>query len=284
MPRDDSRLESLEQWMYSVVSHPEGVKAGVEASSKPDSDAAHDLEQTVLPSDKLTPLECVSGYADMYFWRFIEIMAGEYPTVQHILGEELFNQVVRDYIAHHPSTHYNLNRLSIKFPHYLEKEVTDLPHQPFVVAIATVERVMEDAFDDPHREKISQEAIQSIPGEQWGDIRLQFNPALYLLELDYPVNDYMTAVNENRHMDVPQAYKTFVVVYRCDYTVWREDLDYESYLLLSRLKDGESLGEALESCTLQEGVDADKITASLGEWFQRWTAQEFFCGLEIDSD
>ena len=270
--------------MYSVISHPEGAEAGAKANSKPGSQAPHDLEQTVLPSDKLTPLECVSVYADMYFWRFIEIMAGEYPTVQHILGEELFNQVVRDYITCHPSTHYNLNRLSIKFPHYLEKEATDLPHQPFVTAIATVERVMEDAFDDPYREKISPEAIQNIPGEQWADIRLQFNPALYLLELDYPVNDYMTAVNENRHMDIPQAQKTFVVVYRSNYTVWREDLDYESYLLLSRLKDGDSLGEALENCTLQEGVDADKISASLGEWFQRWTAQEFFCGLEIDSD
>ncbi len=270
--------------MYSVISHPEGAEAGVKASSKPGSQAAHDLEQTVLPSDKLTPLECVSVYADMYFWRFIDIMSEEYPTVQHILGKELFNQVVRDYIARHPSTHYNLNRLSIKFPDYLLKEAGEIPHQPFVAAVATVERVMEDAFDDPHREKISPEAIQGIPGEQWPDIRLQFNPALYLLELEYPVNDYMTAVYENRHMDIPQAQKTFAVVYRSNYTVWREDLDYESYLLLSRLKDGESLGEALENCTQQEGVDADKITASLGEWFQQWTAQEFFCGLEIDSD
>lgn len=280
MPRDDSRLESLEQWMYEVISHPDGAKAGVEATSKPDSPAAYDLEQTVLPSDKLTPLERISVYADMYFWRFIDIMAGEYPTVQHILGGDLFAQMVQDYVSRYPSTYYNLNRLSIKFPHYLEKEAKDFPHRPFVAAIAVVERAMEDAFDDPHREKLTPEAIQSIPGEQWADIRLQFNPALYLLELEYPVNDYMTAVYENRHMDIPQAQKAFVVVYRRDYTVWREDLDYESYLLLSRLKDGESLGKALENCTGQEGVDADKITASLGEWFQQWTAQEFFCGVE----
>ena len=280
MSRDDSRLESLEQWMYSVISHPEGAKIGVEANSKPGSEAAHDLEQTVLPSNEMSALERISVYADMFFWRFIEIMSGEYPTVEHLLGEERFEQVIRDYVTRHPSTYYSLNRLSIKFPHYLLKEAKEIPHQPFVAAVATVERVMEDAFDAPHREKISPEVIQNIPGEQWTDIRLQFNPALYLMELDYPVNAYMTAVNESQHMDVPQASKTFVVVYRCNYRVWREDLDYESYLLLSRLKDGETLGEALEHCALQEGVDADKITASLGEWFQQWTAQEFFCGLK----
>ena len=280
MPRDDSRLESLEQWMYSVISHPQGAKAGVEANSRPGVDDARDLEETVLPSDQLTSLERISVYADMYFWRFIEIMSEEYPTVEHLLGAERFQQVVRDYVTRHPSTYYNLNRLSVKFPQYLLEEARELPHQPFVAAVAMVERIMEDAFDAPRREKVSPETIQSIPGEQWPDIRLQFNPALYLLELDYPVNDYMTAVNENRHMDIPQAERTFVVVYRCNYTVWREDLDYEGYLLLSRLKAGESLGDALENCALQEGVDADKITTSLGEWFQQWTAQEFFCGLQ----
>ncbi|MCY4420866.1 MAG: DNA-binding domain-containing protein [Gammaproteobacteria bacterium] len=283
MPRDDSGLESLEQWMYSVISHPQGAEAGVEANSKPGSEAAYDLEQTVLPSEKLTPLERISVYADMYFWRFIDIMSEEYPTVEHLLGVERFAQVVRDYITRHPSTYYNLNRLSVKFPQYLRNEADEIPHQPFVVAVATVERLMEDVFDAPHKEKISTEAIQNVPGEQWPEICLEFNPALYLLELDYPVNAYMTAVNEDRHMDAPKAQKSFVVVYRCNYRVWRDDLEYESYLLLAQLKEGKSLGEALENCALQEGVDMDKITTNLGEWFQQWTAQEFFCGLKTGS-
>ena len=280
MPRDDSGLESLEQWMYSVISHPQGAEAGVEANSKPGSEAAYDLEQTVLPSEKLTPLERISVYADMYFWRFIDIMSEEYPTVEHLLGVERFAQAVRDYVTRHPSTYYNLNRLSVKFPQYLRNEAGEIPHQPFVVAVAIVERLMEDVFDAPHKEKISTEAIQNVPGEQWPEICLEFNPALYLLELDYPVNAYMTAVNEDRHMDVPEAQKSFVVVYRCNYRVWREDLEYESYLLLSQLKEGKRLGEALENCALQEGVDVDKIMAYLGEWFKQWTAQEFFCGLK----
>ena len=57
----------------------------------------------------------------------------------------------------------------------------------------------------------------------------------------------------------------------------------KSYLLLSQLKEGKNLGEALENCALQEGVDVDKITTNLGEWFQQWTAQEFFCGLKTGS-
>lgn len=279
MPREAPQLDRIERWMHSVVTHPDGAKAGTKANSTQNNEQALKLEQTVLPSDELTSLDRISIYANMYFWRLNEVISNEYPTVSHVLGEELFNKVVKNYVTHHPSTYYNLNRLSIKFPLYLLTEAKDIPHQEFVAAVATVERAMEDMFDERHVERIPIETLQRIPDEKWADIRLQFNPALCLLELDYPVNTYMTAVREDRHMDIPQPEKTFVVVYRCNYRVWRVDLDQDRYLLLSRLKDGETLGAALEACALLPDVDIDKLTANLGEWFKEWTAEEFFCGI-----
>lgn len=259
--------------MHSVITHPDGAKAGFEANPK------QDLEQTVLPSDELTSLDRISIYANMYFWRLNEVISNEYPTVAHVLGEELFYNVVKDYAVHHPSTHYNLNRLSIKFPHYLLIEAKDIPHQAFVAAFATVERAMEDVFDMPHVERIPMQALQNIPDDKWANIRLEFNPALQLFELEYPVNDYMTAVREDRHMDIPQPEKTFAVIYRSNYILWRQNLDQEPYILLSRLKDGDSLGKVLEACALLPGVDMEKLTSNLGDWFKEWAAQEFFCGV-----
>ena len=273
MPREAPQLDRLERWMYTVITHPDGAKAGINANS------IQNLEQTVLPSDELTPLDRISIYANMYFWRLNEVISNEYPTVSHLLGEELFNKIVKDYVTHHPSTNYNLNQLSNKFPLYLLNEAKELPHQQFVSAVATVERAMEDVFDARHVERIPMETLQTIPAEKWADIHLQFNPALCLLELDYPVNAYMTAVREDRHMDIPQPEKTFVVVYRCNYKVWRDDLDQDRYLLLSRLKGGETLGAALEACALLPDVDIDKLTGNLGKWFKEWAAEEFFCGI-----
>lgn len=279
MPREAPQLDRIERWMYTVVTHPDGAEAKINANLSQNDEQALTLEQTVLPSDELTSLDRISIYANMYFWRLNEVISNEYPTVSHVLGEKLFNEVVKNYVTHHPSTYYNLNRLSIKFPQYLLTETNDIPHQEFVAAVATVERAMEDMFDERHVERIPMETLQSIPDEKWADIRLQFNPALCLLELDYPVNTYMTAVREDRHMDIPQPEKTFVVVYRCNYKVWRVDLDQDRYLLLSRLKDGETLGAALEACASLPDVDIDKLTANLGEWFKEWTAEEFFCGI-----
>ena len=279
MPREAPKLDRIERWMYTVITHPDGAKAGIEAYSTQNNEQALNLEKTVLPSKELTSLDRISIYANMYFWRLNEIMSNEYPTVSHILGEKLFSKLVKDYVTHHPSTYYNLNKLSIKFPLYLLTEAKDIPHREFVAAVATVERAMEDVFDERHVERIQIETLQIIPDEKWADIRLQLNPALCLLELDYPVNAYMTAVREDRHMDIPQPEKTFVVVYRCNYKIWRDDLDQDRYLLLSKLKDGETLGATLEACGLLPDVDIDKLTSNLGEWFKEWSALEFFCGI-----
>ena len=279
MPRKAPQLDRMERWMYTVITHPDGAEAGIKAHSMPNKEQAIKLEQAILPSDKLTSLDRISIYANMYFWRLNEVISNEYPTVSHILGIKLFNQVVKDYVTHHPSTHYNLNQLSNKFPLYLQTEAKDIPHQEFVSAVATVERAMEEVFDERYVERIPIETLQRIPDEKWADIRLQFNPALCLLELDYPVNAYMSAVREDRHMDIPQPKKTFVVVYRSNYKVWRNDLDQDRYQLLSKLKDGETLGAALEACALLPDVDIEQLTANLGEWFKEWSALEFFCGI-----
>jgi len=279
MSREAPQLDRIEHWMYSVITHPNGAEAGIQVNLTQDNKQALKLEQTVLPSDELTSLERISIYANMYFWRLNEVMSNEYPAVCHVLGEELFNNVVKDYITYHPSTYYNLNHLSNKFPIYLLTEAKGIPHQKFVAAVASVERAMEDVFDERHIERIPIETLQSIPDEKWADIRFQFNPALRLLELDYPVNEYMTAVRQDRHMDIPQPEKSFVVVYRCNFKVWRKDLDQDRFQLLSRLKDGETLGAALEACILLPDVNIDKLTSDLGEWFKEWSTEEFFCSI-----
>ena len=69
-------------------------------------------------------------------------MSNEFPTVCHVLGDGLFNDVVKDYVIQYPSTYYNLNRRGSKFPNYLRGEVQEIPYQKIVASVAGVERAM----------------------------------------------------------------------------------------------------------------------------------------------
>lgn len=267
--------------MYAVFTHPDGAEAGLqgEEAQKCFPTGIEALDELVLPSKNLTAVERLSIYANMYYWRLIDILADEFPTVRHVLGPEQFASVVKDYLERYPSTSYTLNHLGSRFPGYIEEEASELPHQEFVAALARVERAMEDVFDESYAEPITIDDLSSLSMEGLGDVHLQIIPALRLLELDYPVNDYITAVREERHMDIPLPDKTCIAVYRSNYKPWRVNLEPRRYALLSYLQQGKSLGEALELCI--SAFDSDGLASSLENWFKDWAADGLFCGIEI---
>jgi len=286
MPSDLPDLDQIERWMQTLIMHPSGVLSGLHNQVAdhilPCSEGG--LEDLVLPSSQLNSVERLSIYGDMYFWRLTEILTEEFPTVHHLFGGELFGQVVKDYVARHPSTHYSLTRLGRKFPAYLADRADDLPSREFAAAVATVERAMEDVFDAPRAEPIQFEDLTAIPIERWADVSLQTIPALRLLQLDYPVNPFITAVREDRQMEIPPASPAFVAVYRHNYRVWRIDLDAPRFTLLAALEQSESLGLALDRCAALPETDPDELMNAVSGWFREWTSQGLFCRAHFSSD
>jgi hypothetical protein len=279
MHRDMSELNRIQCWMQALIMDPDGVQSALDnavaADMHPGSEKS--LESLVLPSKQLNSLERLSIYGDMYFWRINEILAEEFPTVRHLLGKDLFENVARDYVTRHPSTHYSLTRLGSKFPAYLAGEAADLPDREFVADVATVERAMEDVFDAQNVEPIEFEELTAIPTECWSEVRLQIIPAFRLLKLQHPVNSYITAVREDRHMDIPAAARSFVAVYRNNFRVWRVDLDEQRFELLCALHRGQSLGSALDLCASLPAADPARVMNDVGDWFREWTAEGLFC-------
>ena len=155
-----------------------------------------------------------------------------------------------------------------------------MPHREFAAAVAIVERTIEDVFDERQVESLSLDELQAIPLEGWHEVRLKTIPALRLLQLPYPVNDYISAVRDQRSADIPVASQSFVVVYRQNYRVWRLDLDELQFLLLGLLKEGRTLGEAVSDCAERHGDNAVTLADSLHDWFQNWTKEGFFQNVE----
>ena len=174
MPRDALELERIQRWMQALIMDPHGVRCGLrnpgDSRILPYTD--ENLEELVLPSKQLDSVERLSIYGNMYFSRLIEILAEEFPTVQLLFGKELFDEVVKDYVTRHPSTHYSLTRLGSKFPAYLAEEADDIPDREFAADVATVERAMEDVFDARRVEPMQFEDLTAIPVDRWGDVRL----------------------------------------------------------------------------------------------------------------
>ncbi len=267
MPADPSSLEQIERWMHQLITHQGGVLAAADEAQ---------IDSVVTRSKALSATERVEIYADSYFWRLIDIMAEEYPTTRHVIGVERFAELCRAYVTAHPSTSWTLCDLTCKFPAYLADEAEQVPHREVVVDLARIERAMEDVFDAPARTPVTVDELLAIPQEHWPEARFEMIPALELIALDHPIDDYITAVCEERHLDLPQAQAAWMAVWRNDFRVWRKPLTEAEFTLLCALQSGGTLGQALEVCANLPDLDLQAFIGNLQDWFRQWTGEGFF--------
>src|SRR6476620_8270809 len=90
-------LREIEERFFALITAPEGVEKTLAARGLP---RAH-VEEFVR-SDALRRLDV---YANMYFFRLLEVLEDDYPSLRAALGAEAFHNLVTDYLQRHASTH-----------------------------------------------------------------------------------------------------------------------------------------------------------------------------------
>ena len=274
MSRAPSTLARLERWMQTVVTHPAGPGAGIRsrASRALLPEAVRNIETVVLPSRSQSSIERLGIYAHMYRARLVEVMTAEYPTTRRILGDDAFERACRRYIERHPSTERTLQRLSAGFPAFLTRHLPTGRRSALAVDVARIERAMEDVFDAPLGVPSTHAQLAAIAPDDWDQLRVQPSPAVRLLGLRTPANDYMNATRGGRSARMPRPRPSRVVVYRHRYQVHRRTLDAPQFALLSALHDDEPLAAAVRLALRHCRGGPAQLAARLGGWFREWTA------------
>jgi hypothetical protein len=276
--RAEAGLATLERWMQAVVMHPEGAEAGLRSrpARRLVAEAARRPEAVVLPSRQLTSLERLEIYAHMYYARLIEVMEGEYPTLREILGPREFAAACRRFVAKHPSRSRMLNGLSARFPDFLAKTLPRTNRNGLAVDVARIERAMEDVFDAPRAEPMTAAQFAAIGAGESGRASLRVSPALVLLKLRYPANEYMNALRRGAKPRIPRPRATFAIVFRRGYQVFRRDQEPEQFRLLAALAAGRPLAAAVRAAISGRKASADRVAKRLGKWFEEWAAAQLF--------
>ena len=296
-PRELGRIQ---QWMQAVITHPAGVRAGI------DSDAARseidivagDIEQVVSRSQALTSIERLEVYGNSYFARLLECLTAEFPAVIHAVGEEVFGGFAFGYLQAYPSTSYTLADLGRQFPQYLEeirpdREDNEAPDwevpdwADFVIDLAKLERTYGEVFDAPGVEGeplLSPDDLQAIPPEQWPLAKLQPVPCLRLATFRFPVHEYATAVRHETDAAPPAAEPIHLVITRRDYIVRRKTVTAPQFALLTQLAEGATVGDAIATVAATIDGSVERYAEDLRDWFANWATAGYFYKVELPGD
>ena len=288
MTETSANLPLLQRWMQAVIQHPGGVMAGMmqpaaQAALKIDDGA---LSQVIEPSSKQTSAQRLQVYADAYFARLLEVLTHEYPALHHALGAELFAGFALGYLQAYPSTSYTLGMLGARFPEYLAttrpaRSTVDPDWTDFLIDCARLERLYAEVFDGPGPERSAgpvMENLSDLTPQELAASSLQFAPSVHVIALQFPVQEYISAVRRGDSPEIPAAAPTWIVVTRRDYRVRRVPISEAESALLTELQRGTSVGAALQMLGTLPKISFD--AADIERWFRNWTAAGYIRGVQ----
>ena len=237
-------FEKTQEWMYGVIADPRDIHI-----------AARGAEKYIMPSRTLNAAERVGVYHGMYLARLAEALEVDYPALAYYLGAHEFYELASRYLQKHPSRSYTLNRLGDHFPGTLRGFQRDL---------AKLELAMTQVFDEEENEPAD---LTQMPADRADVMRLVPINAFRMLALDYDANAAFSAFREGAHIH-PQRKKTYLFIYRRDYSVYRVPLVKSAYDFLQQIVSGKTIGQAIEICRPKQ--------QQLFEWFRDWSAAGIF--------
>ena len=275
----DQGLERVQRWMQACILQQGTSEEAISSVSASDAIPVDLARGVVLPSKTLSALERLDIYREMYLLRMEEALAIDYPALKHFLGAEEFMRVVARYVDVFPSRSYTLNRLGDQLSDFL-RTINKLPNKHFCVDLARLEYAVTQVFDALETAPLTPEAVRAVPQDAWETARLKPIQAFKMLEFDYPVSQYLGAVDEENPFPRIGKRKTWVVAYRRNYHVRRMDLTQPGFELLSALASGETMGRAI-SALLNTKRRTAVGEARLFDWFRTWMAEGLFQSVSV---
>jgi len=226
------------------------------------------LVQVVQGRGRLGPEERIAIYTQMYYARLLEVLREDFPRVAAILGCERFAEVVRAYLACHPSTHPSLRHLGRHFVAFLDTrpEVVSLP---FLNDLARLEWARGEVFDAPDAEPLCLEHLHGFSPDEWPALRFQLIPAFQVHHSDWPVHEIWAAAGEETpDRNCERWEKTAIRVWRDGFAVYHAKMDATEQVALAGVCAGEPF--AAICAALESLVPVEEAAPAVGSLLLRW--------------
>ena len=248
----------------------------------------------IAPNDRLTSFERLEIYNRQYWFRLVDALSEDFPGLRAILGSKRFRAMTEAYLTECPSRSFTLRNLGSRLPPWLGSHPEWMqPNGRLVRDMTNLEWAHIEAFDAAEFPVLKPE---DLAGEKLV-LHLTLQPYITLLELEYPVEEILLAVREGQRgyttssgdgrrvaIKNTKPETVFLVVHRADFSVHYKRVEREAYLLLSGVRDGLSLSDALDFAFADSDIAEEIQARQIEQWFGTWMSLGWFCKSNTKKD
>lgn len=256
-----SALASLQQQFHQFVLHGnDGMLAAVVGT---DSAPAHMR---------------VDIYAQAYRLRLLEVLGNDYPGLHALAGDETFERLLRDYIEHHPSPHYNVRWYGDRLAAFLAASPTWIEHPAFA-EMAAMEWDMSLVFDAPDESVADVDSVAAIAPESWPSLRPYPQGALRIRTVAWNVAAIRRAADLDEELPALERLdpEQQLVIWRRDRNVFYRAPEADEMAAFSAAAEGATLAEICE--VLCEWHPPEAVVARAAAFLKGWVSDQWLAPL-----
>ena len=261
------QLKDLQNLLYRLITAPSGVAEGLGAEH---ALPAGGLAVLVDGDERLSAEARVDVYADMYFYRLLEVLKEDYPATLAVLGEANFHNLVTAYLIEHRPSEPSVRGAGKFLPdflrgHPLRAEV------PFVADVAILERAITDVFCAADASSLEASEMNALKPELWGAVKMRRIPASALLRAQWRAVEVVRAVEEKRDWKSPARERNRILVWRRNSRVSYREIGSNEAAALVTLGRTTRFAKVCE--VLARGLPPDQAPQAIRDTFARWLAE-----------
>jgi hypothetical protein len=289
-------LAQLQRAMWSFISRPLTPDSRTQRRWTDGRRTADLAAQIAKPNDRLTSLERMEIYNRGYWFRVLDSLYDDCPGLRAVLGDKKFILLAEAYLSKYPSRSFTLRNLPNRLARFIrEHPEFTRPHADLCYNIARFEWARIEVWDSEAKPVFTtDDLLDANPAK----LHLNLQPYLQLLDLAYPVDDFILQVKQREEMQrgeasntslhaptlkarqklrLPERERTYVAVHRLNSVTYYKRLAPAGYKILTAIRRGLPLDAALAVGIPKSRHPREDWAAKVQGWFKIWMELGWFC-------
>jgi hypothetical protein len=269
-----STLADTQRLLWRLIAAPEGVAAALAADCDRGGELSAVLTSAVRGEGALDAVQRLDIYANMYFFRILDVLKEDYPATLALLGDVGFHNLVTDYLLVHPPGHFSIRQAGRDLPEFLARHALAEDH-PCAAELNGYERALNDAFDADDAAALRTADLAEVSPEDWPGLRFTLHPSVRLLDCRWPVATVRSAADRGEPVADPVLQATRLCVWREDLLVYHRELEPLEFAALRAVERGATFDGVCDAAGEWVVADdaAQRVVGALAGWLQHgWLA------------
>lgn len=238
--------------------------------------SSSDIIERIESSPQRSAEQRMTYYGVGYVLRLKEALSTDYERLHGYLGDELFENLMQQYIDRYPSQHPSLRYFGQHMPTLVE-QLEPFDQLPEVAEITRIEQAFANSFDAADRPCVSVNELATLEPEAWASFTLNFHGAVQLLA--QKTNSFQIWKALSNEETPPQKENSDTT-----WLIWRQNLVSRYRALekpeLAALTIAMSAGSFSDVCEgLLEYFSEEETPMRAVGYLQQWMNDQMVCEL-----